>query len=214
MRKTVLGLMAACALGAVAATGSAAMQSQADFRPAPAQIDYDGFAALTNSLGEYRQSRLLAKDVFFRQAAQKGALLLDTRSASAFAAGHIEGAVNLPFSDFTEESLRKVIGPDRNRPIYIYCNNNFADNAAPVVTKKAPLALNIPTFINLYGYGYENIWELEGVMLTADVAWVGDATSPASTTQLSALGQQARQRAEAAPGKPPPPKPQRIAALI
>jgi hypothetical protein len=29
-----------------------------------------------------------------------------------------------------------------------------------VVTKALPLALNIPTFINLVGYGYRNIWEL------------------------------------------------------
>ena len=192
MRKTVLGLMAACAIGAVAATGSAAMQGQASAPPAPiaqpsAQVDYDGFAALTGELGPYRQSRLLQRDVFFREAAKKGALLLDTRSAAAFAAGHIEGAVNLPFSDFTEASLREVIGPDRNRPIYIYCNNNFADNVAPVMTKKAPLALNIPTFINLYGYGYENIWELDGVMMTGDVAWVGTLGPQAATPRLGSL---------------------------
>jgi hypothetical protein len=30
----------------------------------------------------------------------------------------------------------------------------------PVVTKALPLALNIPTFINLVGYGYANVWEL------------------------------------------------------
>ena len=27
-----------------------------------------------------------------------------------------------------------------------------------------PLALNIPTFINLYGYGYDNIYELKDYM--------------------------------------------------
>lgn len=192
MRKTVFGLMAACALGAVAATGSAATQNEAGTPPTPiaapsAQIDYDGFAALTNDLGSYRQARLLGKDVFFREASKDGALLLDTRSAAAFAAGHIEGAVNLPFSDFTEASLREVIGPDRDRPIYIYCNNNFADNVAPVVSKKAPLALNIPTFINLYGYGYENIWELEGVMMTGDVAWVGTLAVAEDAPRLGAL---------------------------
>jgi hypothetical protein len=27
-----------------------------------------------------------------------------------------------------------------------------------------PLALNIPTFINLYGYGYKNIYELKVIV--------------------------------------------------
>ena len=30
-----------------------------------------------------------------------------------------------------------------------------------LLDKRRPLALNIPTFINLYGYGYENIFELK-----------------------------------------------------
>jgi hypothetical protein len=30
-----------------------------------------------------------------------------------------------------------------------------------LLNKMAPLALNIPTFINLYAYGYENIYELK-----------------------------------------------------
>jgi phage shock protein E len=50
-----------------------------------------------------------------------------------------------------------VLGADRSRPVNIYCNNNFADDRAPVATKKVELALNIPTFINLYGYGHENV---------------------------------------------------------
>ena len=47
-----------------------------------------------------------------------------------------------------------------------YCNNKFSDNRAPVVTKRVQLALNIPTFINLHGYGYRNIWELADVIST------------------------------------------------
>ena len=29
--------------------------------------------------------------------------------------------------------------------------------------KSRPLALNIPTFINLHGYGYKNVYELKSV---------------------------------------------------
>lgn len=153
----------------IALVAAAAMAQDAPPNP---QIDYDGFAQLTNSLGEVRQTRLLDRETFLARAAAEGALLLDTRSAAAFEAGHIEGAVNLPFSDFTSASLREVIGENPDRPIYIYCNNNFSDNAPPVLAKKAPLALNIPTFINLHGYGYTNVWELGGVMETSEVPWV------------------------------------------
>ena len=67
-----------------------------------------------------------------------------------------------------------IIGPDRNRPILIYCHNNFSNNQAPVVTKLRPLALNIQTFINLVGYGYRNVRELNDVIDFNDprVRWV------------------------------------------
>ena len=159
-------------LTAAAALLAAPIHAQ-QAEPSP-QIDYAGFVELTGSLGPVREAHRLGRDEFLRRAAADGALLLDTRSARAFRAGHIDGAVNLPFSDFTEETLLEVIGADPNRPIFIYCNNNFIDDAPPVMTKMAPLALNIPTFINLHGYGYTNVWELAGVMPTSDVPWVSD----------------------------------------
>jgi phage shock protein E len=135
-------------------------------RPPNPQIDYAAFAALVAGLAPVREAHRLPFAEFSRQARAKGALLLDARSESAFAQGHLKGSVNLPFSDFTDESLRRVIGANPDRPIYIYCNNNFADNRAPVVTKRIALALNIPTFINLHGYGYRNVWELADVIAT------------------------------------------------
>ncbi|MGQ0661896.1 hypothetical protein, partial [Sphingosinicella sp.] len=84
------------------------------------------------------------------------------------------GAVNLPFTDFTAESLAAAIGPDVNRPILIYCNNNFRNNAPPVIRKLVTVALNIQTFINLVGYGYRNVYELNDVVDFNDpaVGWV------------------------------------------
>lgn len=143
------------------------------------QVDYAGFLRLTEQLSEYRQGRLVNLDQFSAIAKQPDAILLDTRSAAAFAQGHIDGAINIPFSDFTEEKLTKILG-DKSRPILIYCNNNFRDNVPPIRLKMAPLALNIPTFINLYGYGYENIYELNGVAHIADprARWTGDPSPP------------------------------------
>jgi hypothetical protein len=155
---------------ALACSPISAQQASSD-----SAIDYSGFVDLTAEVAAYREARLLPKDEFLRRSAEEGSLILDTRSAEAFAAGHLAGAVNLPFSDFTDEKLRAVIGEDRSRPIFIYCNNNFSDDEYPVALKRAPLALNIPTFINLYGYGYTNIWELEGSMPRAEVPWVGQS---------------------------------------
>jgi hypothetical protein len=141
--------------------------------PVNPQIDYPGFKALTESVEAYRQRRLVDWAAFAAAAAEPGTLILDARSASAFAAGHIEGAVNLPFTDFTDESLAAVIG-DRNRPILIYCNNNFSNDVPPVAVKSVRLALNIQTFINLVGYGYSNVRELNDVVDFNDpkVKWV------------------------------------------
>ncbi|MFM6933600.1 MAG: rhodanese-like domain-containing protein [Novosphingobium sp.] len=143
--------------------------------PVNPQIDYQSFTGLVSDLAKVREKHRLAWPEFAKRARADGAVLLDARSPAAFARGHLDGAVNLPFSDFTAEALAEVIGPDAKRPIYIYCNNNFRDNRAPVVTKAAPLALNIPTFINLHGYGYGNVWELADVIGMDDpaVGWVG-----------------------------------------
>ena len=134
-----------------------------DPKPNP-QIDYAAFGALTRNVRAIRAKRLLGFDRFQALGADPRTLLLDARSKDAFARGHIAGAVNLPLTDFTAEALAAAIGPDRDRPILIYCNNNFSNHRAPVPLKAAPLALNIQTFINLVGYGYANVWELNDVL--------------------------------------------------
>jgi hypothetical protein len=87
--------------------------------------------------------------------------------------GHIEGAINLSLPDFTAESLARTIR-DPNTRILIYCNNNFENNAEPVVTKNIRVALNIQTFINLFDYGYRNVYELGDIVNFDDpaVRWV------------------------------------------
>lgn len=168
-------LLVVIAASQLALTAPTLAQGQSEDSP---QIDYPGFEQLTAEVASLRAERLLSSADFFARARSEGALLLDTRSAAAFAQGHIAGAVNLPFSDFTEEKLLEIIGSDRDRPIYIYCNNNFTDDVPPIRLKKAPLALNIPTFINLVGYGYANVWELGDTLPRAEVDWI--APEPAA----------------------------------
>ncbi len=154
------------------ATALALTVTPATAQDANSQIDYDGFVALTLGLAQTREAHRLPVRDFLAKARREDAILLDTRSAEAFRQGHIAGAVNLPFSDFTSDALAEVLGPDGDRPIFIYCNNNFTDNVAPIRSKKAPLALNIPTFINLHGYGYTNVWELADAVPTEAVEWI------------------------------------------
>jgi phage shock protein E len=151
-------------------------------QPAPAaqpallnpQIDYDGYRTLIEEVRPYRLGRLVSWDAFVAAAADPDVLILDARSASQFAAGHIAGAVNLPLPEFSEERLAEVIGR-ADRPILIYCNNNFRNDRAPVYLKSGRLALNLSTFTHLYGYGYRNLRELNDVMDMDDprVRWVG-----------------------------------------
>ena len=139
------------------------------------QVDYDGFLSLTEELVEYREGRLIDLEAFNEMKVEPGTIVLDTRSGSAYMMGHIDGAVHLNFSDFTDDKLAKTI-PSKDTRILIYCNNNFGDNIEPIMVKRVELALNVPTFINLYGYGYENVYELDGVYSIADPAieWVSD----------------------------------------
>ena len=137
------------------------------------QIDYRGFQRLAAETAPHRETRLVTHARFREMARDPRVLILDARSADAYAAGHIKGAVNLPFTDFTAESLARVIG-DKGRPILIYCNNNFANDRPPVMRKMVQLALNIQTFINLVGYGYNNVRELDEVVDFTDpkIGWV------------------------------------------
>ena len=76
-------------------------------------IDYPGFVELAAEVGEYRETRRLPWDAFAARALADGAILLDARSETAFAQGHIEGAINLPLPDFTPTGSPKCSGPTR-----------------------------------------------------------------------------------------------------
>ena len=151
----------------------AAVPAAAD-PPLNPNMDYDGYRDLVEEVRPYRLARLVSWDQFAAAARERNVLILDARSERQFAAGHIAGAVNLPLTEFSERQLAEVIGPDRNRPILIYCNNNFREDRPPVVSKAGRLAINLSTFTHLYGYGYRNVRELNDVMNMDDprIGWV------------------------------------------
>ena len=90
---------------------------------------------------------------------EDGTIVLDARSKLKFDLLHIDGAINLNFSDIDIESLKKTI-PDKNTRILIYCNNNFRNSEEAFASKLPTASLNLSTFIVLYNYGYKNVYEL------------------------------------------------------
>lgn len=127
------------------------------------QIDFLGFLKTSKEVAKIRQSKLLSLEDFKKMAATEGTIILDTRSKENFEDRHIKGAIHLNFSEFTEDKLAALI-PSKKTNILIYCNNNFRGDIRALALKIAPMALNIPTYINLHGYGYQNIYELGDVV--------------------------------------------------
>src|SRR5271169_2445533 len=87
-------------------------------------IDYKEFQKIVAASASERESHRLTEPQFIEAMADKKAVLLDARSASKYELRHIRGAINLPFTDFTAETLAKII-PAKDAKILIYCNNNF-----------------------------------------------------------------------------------------
>lgn len=122
-------------------------------------IDYKEFQKIVAVSAAERESHRLTEPQFIQAMADKSAILLDARSASKYELRHIRGAVNLPFTDFTADTLAKVI-PAKDTKILIYCNNNFEGSPVAFASKAPSASLNISTYTSLRSYGYTNIFEL------------------------------------------------------
>jgi len=182
MKKKTAGLM----IATVCFSSALLLANTIAFRKA--KVDFDAYEKLIAEVKEYRKDRLINVAEFLTMSRQENTIILDTRSDSMFRSKHVKGAIHLNFSDFTQGNLARII-PDRQTTILIYCNNNFEGdeiNFASKVMKPMPavktkqeltLALNIPTYINLYGYGYRNVYELSELVNVFDgrLAYEGSA---------------------------------------
>ena len=127
--------------------------------PANPAIDMDGYLRVAAEAAVHRQSHRVSEAEFIRMSGEPGTIILDARSRAKFDELHLKGAINLPFPDIAVQTLRDTI-PDKDMRILIYCNNNFENAERPFPAKAARAALNLSTFIALYGYGYRNVYEL------------------------------------------------------
>src|SRR6476646_5584861 len=104
-------------------------------------IDYDKFKEIVIQSSEERESRRLTEAQFIAMMKEPGIVLLDARSESRYNLRHIKGAINLPFTEFTEKSLAAVI-PRKDTKVLIYCNNNFEGSPTAFAAKAPAASLN------------------------------------------------------------------------
>jgi hypothetical protein len=149
MRKSVLVFF----LAAAAAT------AHADEAIPNPLIDYDQFEHIVHSAKPERESHRLTEAQFLARMQQSGVVVLDARTESRYRLQHVKGAVNLPFTEFTVQSLAGVV-PDKDTTILIYCNNNFLDSPDAFAPKAAAASLNLSTYTSLKAYGYDHVYEL------------------------------------------------------
>lgn len=139
-------------------------------------VSLNDFQNLATEIEQHRAKRLVSLDSFIEMSQEENTIILDARSKFRYDRKHIEGAIHLAFTEFSQANLEKVI-PNFDTRILIYCNNNFEGDQIDFMSKVAVpqklsvknlklntepvmLALNIPTYLNLYGYGYKNVYEL------------------------------------------------------
>ena len=174
-----------------------------------AKVSFDDFKGLVAKVETHRASRLIDLNTFIKMSREPGVIMLDSRSTFRFERIHVKGARNLAFTDFTQTNLQKVI-PSLETKILIYCNNNFDGNqtdfaskialplpksgtavATQLAAQERPLmmALNIPTYINLYGYGYRNVYELHELVNVNDrkIAFEGSILEQKAVPSVPAI---------------------------
>lgn len=122
-------------------------------------IDYGKFQEIVVQSSAEREARRLTEAQFMAMMQEQNVVVLDARSESRYTLRHIKGAINLPFTEFTEQSLAAVI-PSKDTKVLIYCNNNFDGSPAAFAAKAPAASLNLSTYTSLKAYGYTNIFEL------------------------------------------------------
>jgi hypothetical protein len=192
MKTTLLALSVLLAL-----TGAASAQST---NYPKAKVSFEDFKGLVAEVEAHRASRLIDLNTFLKMAQEPGVIVLDSRSTFRYERLHVKGAKHLSFTDFTQDNLKQVI-PSFDTKILIYCNNNFDGDQVDFASKVAlprpqpgraeatqfaaqakprMMALNIPTYVNLYGYGYHNVYELNELVNVKDprISFEGTVATP------------------------------------
>jgi rhodanese-related sulfurtransferase len=82
-------------------------------------------------------------------------VLLDSRSAEAWAQGHVPGAVHLPGREIGERALREL---DRSVPVVVYCWGPGCNGATKAALALAQLGYRVREMVGGFEY-----WAREGL---------------------------------------------------
>jgi rhodanese-related sulfurtransferase len=82
-----------------------------------------------------------------RELVSSGALLLDVRSPSEFAGGHVDSAKNIPVGELVARAAE--LGTDHARPVVVYCASGMRSASAKSTLKK----LGFSSVFDLGGMG-------------------------------------------------------------
>lgn len=85
---------------------------------------------------------------------EKDYIILDVRTPSEFADGHIKGAINVPNETITISTKEIPELPNKDQLIFVYCRSGSRSRQAAG---------------KLFGLGYTNLREMGGIM-----TWKGD----------------------------------------
>ena len=149
-RNNIIALVTAGVFIAIGLCGSATAQSAEKG---------EKFARDMTPALQYRSERLLDLDTFSQMNSEANTIILDTRSVEEFRSGHIEGAINMPLSQMTLLNLGDLID-DRETRILLFGNENIAEVADRSDFEISTIPMNLLTYVSLYRYGYEDIYEL------------------------------------------------------
>lgn len=80
------------------------------------------------------------------QILERGALVIDVRTAAEFATGHLDGAINIAYEQ--TDSLAKAIGEDKTKSVVLYCRTGRRSGIAT----QALFQLGYTNVVNGGGY--------------------------------------------------------------
>ncbi len=118
------------------------------------EIDYDAYYKKAGELSSLRKERTIGVNKLLEMKEDKKTIILDVRSKISYECSHIDGAINIPYSDIKEGTLKSII-PNKDTRVIIYCDNGIEE----MITRVMPLSMQ--AFPLIYQLGYQNIYELE-----------------------------------------------------
>lgn len=122
---TLIGLASLVGLLAAAPGCKPAQSAEVESNTAEAKVAASGAKGAKDDQGFPAGPYADRDPKLAKQLVDQGALLLDVRTPGEFAAGHVEGAVNITHTEVADrlDEIRELQGGDAHKPIVVYCRS-------------------------------------------------------------------------------------------